>query len=116
MIPWFKEGDILVYVFKSFINSIDINLILNSIKLSKSGVMIVMPMRPNYSIYTGKVLLEKLLPEVRAGINKDFALIRLYEDRRAKTLALPTLSSILTGRTITSYFRSSDSVTGPKQC
>jgi hypothetical protein len=42
--------------------------------------MVIMPMRPDYSVYLRKLLSEKLLPEVRAGINKDFTLLRLHKD------------------------------------
>ena len=116
MIPRFKEGNILVYIFKSFGNSIDVNIILNPVELPESGVMVVVPMGPDHSIYTGKVLLEELLSEVRAGVDKDFTLIGLYKDRRTKALTLSTVSGILAGRAVASNFRSSDSIAGPKQC
>jgi hypothetical protein len=61
-------------------------------------------------------LFDKLLPQIRAGVNEDLALLGLYKDRKTKTLALSTFSGVFAGRALTSNFRSSDSIAGPKQC
>jgi hypothetical protein len=80
VIPGFKEGDILIYVIKIFGNSIDIHFILNPVELPESRVMVIVSMGPDNCIYAGKVLPEKLLPEIRAGVDKDFTLVGLHKD------------------------------------
>ncbi len=64
MIPWFQERNILVYVVQGFLNSININFILNPVKFPETCIMVIMPMCPDYGIYARKLLPEKLLPEI----------------------------------------------------
>jgi hypothetical protein len=116
MIPGFKERDIIVYVIESFGNSININFVLNPIELPESGVMVVMSMSPDHSIYAGKILPEKLLSEIRAGIYKDFTPIGLHKDRKTKALTLSPHPGTLACRTFASYFRGPDSIASPQQC
>jgi hypothetical protein len=78
--------------------------------------MVVMAMGPDYSIYMGQVLPEKLLPEIRAGIDKDLALFGLDKYGKSKALAFPSQSGILACLAVASYFWSSNGVAGPEQC
>ena len=94
MIPGFQERNVLVYVIQSFANTIYIDFILNPVKLSETCIVVIVPVCPDYGIYTRKLLPEKLLPEVGACINKNFALPGLHKDRKTKALALSTFTSI----------------------
>src|ERR1035437_784863 len=116
MIFRLKERKILIYVIESLGNSININFILNSVELPKSRVMVIMSMGPDHSIYGGKILLEKLLPEIRASVDKNSTYFGLHKDRIPKALAFTPSSSIFACWTVASYFRGSDSITSSKQC
>jgi hypothetical protein len=78
--------------------------------------MVIMSMSPDNCVYAGKVLPEKLLPEVRAGVDKDFTLIGFHKNRETETLAFSTCSGVLAGGTGTSYFRSPYSIPSSKKC
>src|SRR5450759_1665921 len=101
------EGEIIQYIIKRVLKTINIYSILYPVKIPESCIMIVMGMRPDHPINMTDLFSQKLPPKIGTGIYKESFAFGFHKNRKTKSSAFSTCQGIKACGAGTTYFRCS---------